>query len=171
MIVPIVIVAAVADNGVIGSGNRLVWRLRTDLKRFRLLTLGRPVVMGRKTFDSIGKPLPGRETIVVTRDPGFAPAGVHLAGSLDEALELGRQIALTLNADSIAVAGGGEIYAQALPRADRLEITHVHADPPGDVRFPAIDPALFSLAQAAPRQAAGPEDEHDFTFATYRRRG
>lgn len=166
---PVVLIAAVADNGVIGDDNRLIWRLKTDMRRFRSLTLGRPVLMGRKTFLSIGKPLPGRETVVLTRDPDFRPDGVHVAHSLDEALATGQRLARAMAADSIAILGGSDIYAQALPRADRLELTLVHATPPGDALFPEWDPADFVLA-ARESHPRGPEDEHPFTFATYRRR-
>lgn len=167
--VPIVLIAAVADNGVIGDDNRLIWRLRTDMRRFRSLTLGRPVLMGRKTFLSIGKPLPARETVVLTRDPDFRPEGVHLAHSLDEALAKGQELARAMGADCVAILGGSDIYAQALPRADRLELTLVHATPPGDALFPDWDPADF-VPVARESHPSGPEDDHPFTFATYRRR-
>lgn len=165
---PVVIIAAIADNRVIGDGNRLIWRLKTDLARFRRLTLGRPVLMGRKTFLSIGKPLPGRETIVLTRDPAFAVDGVRVARSLEDALGLGQSLGATLGADSVAVAGGAEIYAQALPLADRLDLTFVHATPAGDALFPRWDRAAFE-AMSEENHPPGPDDEHGFTFATYRR--
>ena len=110
MSVPIVLIVAVADNGVIGRDNTLIWRLRSDLQRFKALTLGKPMVMGRKTFQSIGKPLPGRETIVVTRDASFRPEGVFTAPSLEEALALAQSRAAALGADAVPVVGGGEIY-------------------------------------------------------------
>lgn len=166
---PIVVIAAVADNGVIGDDNRLIWRLKTDLRHFRGLTLGRPVLMGRKTFLSIGKPLPGRETIVLTRDPGFSAEGVHVAHGLDEAIAAGQRLGLAMGADSVIVAGGAEIYAQALPLADRIELTQVHVQPEGDAHFPSWDRAAFERVRQEnhPRSA---DDEHAFTFATFRRR-
>ena len=167
---PIVLIAAVADNGVIGDDNRLIWRLKTDLKRFRNLTLGRPVLMGHKTFLSIGKPLPGRETIVLTRDAGFTAEGVSVAHSLDEGLEIGRRLATRAGADSVVVAGGAEIYRQALPLADRLELTIVHAKPSGDALFPDWERDAFE-AGANDHHPADAENEHPYTFVTYRRRG
>lgn len=167
---PIVLVAAVADNGVIGDDNRLIWRLKTDLRRFRNLTIGRPVLMGRKTFLSIGKPLPGRQTIVLTRDPGFTAEGVIVVHSLDEALAEGQRIAAANGADSVTVAGGADIYRQTLPMADRLELTLVHAKPPGDALFPDWERSAFEQAGANERHPADPDNEHPFTFVTWRRR-
>lgn len=165
---PLVVIAAVADNGVIGGDNRLLWRLRTDLKRFRALTLGKPVLMGRKTFESIGKPLPGREIIVLTRDPTFRVAGVQTAGSLEEALRLGQETAARLEADAVIVAGGADLYAQTLPLAERLHLTFVHAEPDGDARFPAFDRGAFREVWREDHPA-GPDDEHSFTFIDYAR--
>ena len=167
---PIVLIAAVADNNVIGDDNRLIWRLKSDLRHFRELTLGRPVLMGRRTFLSIGKPLPGREIIVLTRDPDFSADGVRIAHSLDDALELGQRLAAASGADSVVVAGGAEIYRQALPLADRLELTQVHAKPSGDALFPDWERDAF-VAGASEHHPADADNEHAFTFATYRRRG
>jgi len=166
---PVVIVAAIADNRVIGDDNKLIWRLKTDLRHFRGLTLARPVLMGRKTFLSIGKPLPGRETIVLTRDPDFAVEGVHVAASLEAALALGQRLGASLASDSVVVAGGADVYAQALPLADRLELTFVHAQPKGDALFPEWDATMFEPVsrESHPRS---PDDEHPFSFATFRRR-
>lgn len=169
MALPIVLIAAIADNGVIGDDNRLIWRLKTDLRRFRSLTLGRPVLMGRRTFLSIGKPLPGRETIVLTRDAGFRAEGVHIAHSLKEGLAEGQRLGAAMVADSVVVAGGADIYAQALPLADRLELTLVHAEPAGDAFFPDWTRAAFDIAGRESHPASA-DDEHAFTFATYRRR-
>jgi dihydrofolate reductase len=166
---PVVLIAAIADNGVIGDDNRLIWRLKTDLRHFRGLTIGRPVLMGRKTFLSIGKPLPGRETIVLTRDLEFRPDGVHLAHSLDDALAQGQRLGAAMGADSVTVAGGAELYRQVLPVADRLELTLVHATPSGDALFPEWDRSVFA-AGARETHPAGGDDEHPFTFATFRRR-
>lgn len=167
---PIVLIAAVADNGVIGDDNRLIWRLKTDLKRFRSLTLGRPVLMGRKTFLSIGKPLPGRESIVLTRDVGFTAEGVRVAHSLDEGLAIGQRLAAASGADSVVVAGGAEIYRQALPLVDRLELTIVHAKPSGDALFPDWERGAFE-AGASDHHPADAENDHPYTFVTYARRG
>lgn len=166
---PVVIVAAMADNGVIGDDNRLIWRLKSDMARFRRLTLGRPMLMGRKTFQSIGRPLPGRETIVLTRDLHFRPDGVHVVGSLADGLALGQSLGAAMAADSMIVAGGENVYRQSLPMADRLELTFVHAAPPGDAFFPAWEPATFEET-AREEHPAGADDEHPFGFATYRRR-
>jgi dihydrofolate reductase len=163
----LVLVAAVADNGVIGRGGGLPWRLKSDMRHFRALTMGKPVVMGRKTYLAIGKPLAGRTNIVVSRDRGFAAPGILVAPSLTAALEAARGDALRRGAGEIAVIGGGELYAQAMPLADRLEITRVHADILGDAVFPAIDAARWRET-ASSRQAAGPEDDADMTFVTYR---
>jgi dihydrofolate reductase len=162
----IVLIAAVADNGVIGRNNALPWRLSSDLKRFRALTTGKPVVMGRKTYVSIGKPLPARTNIVVTRDPAFAAPGVVAAPSLDAALAVARGDALRRGADAIAVIGGTEIFKQAMPLADRLEITHVHSQPDGDTFLPPIDAAAWK-ATARSDHAAGPQDDADFSCVRY----
>lgn len=166
---PLVLVAAIADNGVIGDDNRLIWRLKTDLRHFRSLTLGRPVLMGRKTYLSIGKPLPGRETVVLTRDPDFRPDGVHVAPSLPAALAIGQELGAGMGADSVTVAGGADVYRQALPLAQRLELTLVHATPEGDAVFPEWDHSAF-IEEGRKSHPRSPDDEHPFTFATFRRR-
>lgn len=166
--IPVILVAAVARNGVIGNGNALPWRLSSDLKRFKALTLGKPMIMGRKTFESIGKPLPGRETIVVTRDGGFRPEGVRVAASIAGALDLARERAQAMGAQAIIIAGGGEIYAQTIALADRLEITHVELEAAGDARFPAIDGTVWREA-GREVHPAGPLDEAAFAFVGYER--
>lgn len=166
--VSLVFVVAIADNGVIGRNGRLPWRLKSDMRHFRALTMGRPVVMGRKTFLSIGKPLDGRTNIVVSRDPGFTAAGVVVAPGLDSALEAARGDALRRSTDSIMIIGGAEIFAQALPLADRLELTQVHTRPQGDVVFPPIDLGQWQEVARADHPA-GPGDEASFTLLTYRR--
>ena len=168
MTVPIVIIAAVADNGVIGDDDRLVWRLKTDLKRFRALTMGRPMIMGRKTFLSIGKPLPGRETIVLTRDPGFAVDGVHVSHGIEDAIAKGRALAAAAGVDSLPVVGGADVYRQFLPMAERLHLTLVHARPEGDAAFPEWPRAEFRETVREPHPA-GPDDEHSFTFVDLER--
>jgi dihydrofolate reductase len=166
---PLVLVAAVARNGVIGADNRLLWRLSSDLKRFKALTMGKPLVMGRKTFESIGRPLPGRDTIVVTHDKAFAAEGTLVAHNLDAALTLAAERAAAMGADAIVIAGGGEIYAQTIDRAGRLAITEVAVEPEGDARFPRIDPALWREVRREQGQR-GPRDEADFAFVDYERR-
>ena len=166
--IAIVLLAAVAENGVIGRDNALPWRLSTDLKRFKALTLSKPVVMGRRTYLSIGKPLPDRSNIVVTRDRNFRAKGVLVANSVEAALDMARDEARRLGASEIIVIGGTEIFEQTLGLADRLEITHVHAKPEGDVHFPAIDPTLWRET-ARSEQPAGPRDDASVSFVTYDR--
>ncbi len=164
----VVLLAAVAENGVIGRGNALPWRLKSDMAHFRKLTMGKPVVMGRKTYLSIGKPLPGRTTIVVSRDPAFAAPGVVAAPNLDFAISAARGDALRRGADAIIVAGGGDIYIQALPVAARLAITEVHKRVEGDAHFPAIDPAVWREVSRSEQQP-GAEDDASFAFVAYER--
>ena len=166
---PLVIVAAVADNGVIGRDNRLIWRLKTDLRRFRDLTWGKPMIMGRRTFDSIGKALPGRRSVVLTRDPAFAAPQVAVAHSWPEAVALGETAADDTEAAEIAVIGGAEVYALALPETSRLYLTLVHAEPEGDTIFPAYDKTAFRQVRRMERPK-GPDDEHAFTFVDLERR-
>ena len=171
MTAPLAIVAAIGRNGVIGADDRLPWRLPSDLKRFRALTLGKPLLMGRKTFQSIGRALPGRETIVVTRERGFAPdhAAVHVAHDLDAALALARTRAAAMGADEIILAGGGDLYAALLPLADRMYLTMVDLSPAGDVRFPPFDATQWDeIARLQP--PPGPNDEAAFSFVELRRR-
>jgi dihydrofolate reductase len=153
----VILIAAVGSNGVIGRDNDLPWRIREDLQHFKQLTLGHTLVMGRKTYDSIGRPLPGRRTVVVTRQPDWAAQadGVEVAHSLDYALKLA-------DGNDVYIAGGGEIYRQALPLGDRLELTEVAQSPAGDVTFPAFDRAEWTETARTP---------HDgFSFVTYTRR-
>lgn len=163
-------IVAIADNGVIGKDNILPWHISSDLKRFRALTLGKPLIMGRKTFASIGRVLPGRETIVVSRDGQFAaPEGVHRVASTEAALELAAARAKTLQADEIMLAGGSEIFAALIGRVDRLYVTFVHARPDGDVYFPPID---WSQWQEIRREDHLPQkgDEAAFSFVDFVRR-
>lgn len=166
--IPLVLVVAIADNGVIGRGGALPWRLKSDLAHFRALTMGHPLLMGRKTYESIGRPLPGRTSIVVTRDRTFAAPGIVVAAMLDAGLEAARGDALRRGAEAIMVIGGADIYAQTMAQAARLEITRVHANPPGDTRFPAIDPAVWHEVRRREGEA-GPEDEAPVTFLRYER--
>ncbi|MBM6594544.1 dihydrofolate reductase [Microvirga pudoricolor] len=169
MTLPLILVVAMAENGVIGRDNQLLWRLKTDLRRFRDLTWGKPMIMGRKTFQSIGKPLPGRETVVLTRSRDFAAPGVHIAASWDEAVDKGDELGRAMGAQSIAVAGGAEIYALALPHVQNLYLTEVRAAPDGDAVFPAFDRSRFRET-ARVQHPKGPDDEHAFTFIDLERR-
>ncbi len=166
----IALIAAVAANRVIGDGSGMPWRLSTDMKRFKALTMGKPVVVGRKTFETFGKPLPGRTNIVVTRQGGYQREGVVVASGLDSALACAAEVAAATGADEVMVAGGGEIYAAAIGRADRLYITHVEAEPAGNTHFPVIDPVEW---RAVSREAvsAGEKDSAATVFAVYGRIG
>jgi dihydrofolate reductase len=164
----IILLAAVAENGVIGRGNALPWRLKSDMQHFRTITMGKPVVIGRKTYLSIGKPFKGRTTIVVSRDRTFAAPGIVVAPSLDSALAAARGDALRRCSDTIIVAGGADIYSQALPLAAGLVITEVHKRVDGDAQFPAIDPKVWrEIARNEQKPAA--EDEVPFGFVRYER--
>jgi dihydrofolate reductase len=167
--IEIVLIAAVADNGVIGAGGAIPWRLKSDQRRLKAMTMGKPVVMGRKTFVSLKKPLPGRTNIVVTHDRHFRAAGAVVTTSVAEACNVARADALRREVAEIAVIGGAEIYAQCSGIADRLEITEVHARPEGDTRFAAIDTAVWEEG-ARERHPAGPDDSAAFSYVTYRRR-
>jgi dihydrofolate reductase len=164
----LILVAAIAENGVIGRGNALPWRLKSDMTHFRAATMGKPVIMGRKTYLSIGKPLPGRTAIVASRDRTFAAPGIVVAADLHAALAAARGDALRRGTDTIIVAGGAEIYAQALPVASRLDITRVHKHIEGDTHFPAIDADLWrEIAREEHEAAAG--DDAAFAFVVYER--
>ncbi|MCJ2082309.1 dihydrofolate reductase [Methylobacterium sp. J-090] len=158
----ITLLAAVAENGVIGRDNSLIWRLRSDLQRFKALTLGKPVLMGRRTYESIGRPLPGRRILVLTRDPAFSAPGVETVHDWDGVL------ARVEGADELMVAGGGEIYRLALPQADRIHLTEVALSPEGDTVFPPFDRAAFheTFREAHP---AGGHDACAFSFVDLER--
>lgn len=153
----VVLVAAVAANGVIGADGGMPWHLPEDLRRFKAVTMGHPLVMGRKTFEAIGRPLPGRHTIVITRDRTWHHEGVQTAADLGQALDL----AATYD-PTIMVVGGGQIYELALPLATRLELTQIDASPPGDTRFPPLEADRW-------REVAR-EDREGYSFVTYRPR-
>jgi dihydrofolate reductase len=165
----IVLMVAVADNGVIGAGGAIPWRLKSDVQRLKAMTMGRPVVMGRKTFASLRRPLPGRTNIVVTREASFRAAGAVVTTSFADARAVATGDALRRSAAEIAVIGGAEIYAQWMACADRLEITEVHARPEGDTYFAAVDAAVWQETARA-RNPAGPDDSVEFSYVTYRRR-
>ena len=166
--VPITLVAAVAENGVIGRDNGLPWRLKSDMVHFRTITMGKPVVMGRRTFLSIGRPLPGRTIIVVSRDPAFAAPGIVVAPSVEGALTVAQGDAFRRGAACIMVAGGAELYAQTMPLAERLDITYVHRAVDGDACFPAIDRDVWHET-AREEHAAAAGDDAAFAFVTFRR--
>jgi len=156
------LIAAVARNGVIGANNALPWRLPADLKRFRSLTTGHSIVMGRKTWESIGRPLPERQSIVVTRSPRYAAAGALVVTSLDAALA-----AATLPAPVFCI-GGGELYRAALPRADALYLTEIDRDFDGDASFPAFDRRVWRETARESHTSDSP-DGFAHAFVTYRR--
>ncbi len=156
------IIVAVARDGVIGGENRLLWHIREDLQRFKHITTGHPVVMGRKTFESLGRPLPNRTNVVITRNKDYQAQGCTFAGSLEEAL------ALFPASEEVFVIGGAQIYAQALPLADRFYLTRVDAAYAGDTFFPAYDPEQWEVAFSE-RHERGEAFEHPFEFIDYRR--
>lgn len=166
----ITLIVAVADNGVIGQGNAIPWRLKSDMQRLKAMTMGKPIVMGRKTFESLPRrPLPGRTNIVITRNPDYQAPGAVVTTSFTAARELATGDSLRRSATEIAVIGGAEIYAQWMDAADRLEITEVHAKPAGDAYFAPIDASIWEEAARVRHPAAG-EDSVDFSYVTYRRR-
>ncbi len=155
----IVLIAALAEDGTIGNEGRIPWHISDDLKRFKRLTMGHPILMGRKTYESIGKPLPGRTNIVLTRNPQFRPAeGVRSFASLDAALEFCRQ----QKADTAFVIGGADLYRQSIDRADTLLLTHVHQRIDGDTKFPDFDRSQWDKAVR--------EEAQDHSFVEYNRR-
>ena len=170
MTVPVVLIAAVGRNGAIGVRDGLPWRLPGDLRHFKAETLGKPVLMGRKTFASLGRPLPGRFLVVVSRDPGLAlPGGVERAASLEAALARGQAIAAERGAGEVMVAGGAEIYRAAMPGADALRLTEVDLAPAADALFPAVDPALWREVSRVPGDRTS-ADEAGFTVVEHVRR-
>lgn len=160
--IPVVLVLAAAQNGVIGRGNALPWDLPDDLQHFKRTTLGRPIIMGRKTFESVGFPLPGRTNIVVTRDQSWSHEGVRVCHTLDEALQSAFDQALIDGADAAMVVGGAEIYRLALPRADRVVLTRVEGDVVGDVIFD-LDLLAGWQQRSSQRCEADGRNSHAFT--------
>jgi len=156
----ITIVVAKAENNIIGSDNQLIWHLPNDLKHFKKLTSGHPVIMGRKTYESIGKPLPNRANIVITRNKGRNSEGIVIANSLEEAIEKGKEI------DSeIFIIGGGKIYEQAMDFADALEVTEVHHSFEGDTKFPEID---LKIWKETAREDFEKDEKHRFDYSFVR---
>jgi dihydrofolate reductase len=174
--VPLAIVAAIGENGVIGDGRGLPWHLPSDLKHFRRITMGKPLLMGRKTFDSIGRVLPGRETIVVTRDRTFDPLrggsqtnSIHVAHELEAALALAQARAQAMGADEVILAGGGKLYESLIGVAERMYLTFVDVAPRGEVSFPEIDWSNWlEVSRDRPRPSA--KDEATFAFVDFDRR-
>ena len=158
----IAIIAAMAENRVIGRENRLPWRLSADLRRFKSLTMGKPVIMGRKTYESIGKPLPGRSNIVVTRDPDYRAPGCQVVHSLDQALEA------AAGHDEVMVIGGAELYRQTLERAERIYLTLVKAELDGDALFPRIETRHWHELGCESHRA-DEKNEFDYDFITLQR--
>lgn len=169
-LIPLAIVVARARNGVIGRDGDLPWRLRSDLQRFKQVTMFKPCVMGRRTWDSLPlKPLPGRLNIVLTRDSSFEAKGAVVCQSFSEALEIAAEQAEEDGAEEICVIGGVALFALALPRARRLYITEVEAEPEGDAVFPDFDEAEF-IEASSERHEPGEKDDHAFTFRVLERR-
>jgi dihydrofolate reductase len=164
------VIVAAAENGVIGRNNALPWHLPQDLRYFKRVTMGKPIVMGRKTFESIGRPLPGRTNIVITRNPDFTAQGVRVVASLDEALRLAGDIALIDGARELVVIGGAEIYKASIPLAGRLYITEVHATVQGDAFLPEID---WSQWREIGREhhVASDANPYDYSLVIYDRQG
>jgi dihydrofolate reductase len=168
--ISIAMIAAVARNGVIGTHGAIPWRLPSDFAFFKRTTMGKPLIMGRKTFDSIGKPLPGRTNIILTRQPGYRPDGVLVVGELATALERAVEIAAGAGVDEVMIGGGAELYREAMPLADRLYVTHVELSPEGDAIFPPIDPGIWAI-EAEPDVPGSERDNAEFRVRIYKRRG
>jgi len=169
MTIKIAMIAAVGSNGVIGAGNAMPWRLPSDFAHFKRTTMGKPLIMGRKTFESIGKALPGRVNIVVTRQKGYQPDGVLVIDSLDAAIDHARTIAEAEGVDEVFIGGGGELYREAMPLADRLYITEVDLAPQGDTVFPAIDHSVWVVVDEPEVPLTG-KDTASFRVKVYERR-
>jgi len=165
----VALIVAVAENGVIGRKGRMPWRIPSECRYFRETTMGKPVIMGRKTFDSLRKPLDGRDDIVVTRNRNYAPKGAIAVESVEQALKIGRDCAIARATDEIMIIGGAEIYAETLPYARRVYYTRIHAEPEGDVYFPELESRDWIEASQSfhPRQG---DDDHDYTISVYKRR-
>lgn len=164
----VALIWAMARNGVIGRDNKLPWYLPEDLKYFKRVTTGKPVIMGRKTYDSIGRPLPNRTNIVVTRDASLSLPGVKVVTSLEDALDIAQAESVISDVDEVIVMGGAEIYAQALPHADRLYVTLVHAEVEGDAVFPTIDLEEYRELAREDFNAEGP-NPYNYSFVVYER--
>ena len=171
MTVHVSFVVAIADNGVIGRDNALPWRLSGDMAFFKRVTMGKPVIMGRKTWESLPrKPLPGRTNIVVTRDAGYVAEGAEVVTGTEAALKRGFELAKRVGVDEVAVIGGAQLYAEMFDHATRLYITEVHAEPEGDVSFPAFDMSQWQEVSRE-RHEAGEKDSAAYSFVLLERRG
>jgi dihydrofolate reductase len=157
------IIVAASENGVIGADGALPWRLSDDLRHFKAVTMGKPIVMGRKTWDSIGRPLPGRQNIVITRQAGFEVAGCDVVASTDAA------VAAAGNAEEIMIIGGSQVYALFLPVADRIYLTRVHAEVDGDAHFPTPEADAWALVSDEPH-VADDRNDFDYSFRVYERK-
>ncbi|WP_375621349.1 MULTISPECIES: dihydrofolate reductase [unclassified Bartonella] len=169
MTISICLIAAVAENGVIGREGVMPWHLSTDLQRFKALTLGKPIVMGRKTWDSIGRPLPGRTNIVITRDCTFCAEGAVVAHSLSQACSLATNVASQNDVEEIFIIGGGEIFQQGLHMADKIFLTEVLASIEGDSFFPVFDKEKWTIVQTQDIPK-GDKDSHPTRFVVYERK-
>jgi dihydrofolate reductase len=156
-------------NGVIGAGGALPWRLKSDLALFKALTFGKPVIMGRRTWESLPRrPLPGRVNIVLSRDGSFQPAGAVVTEDFSEAVQIAREQAADDGEEEVCVIGGAELFALALPKARRMYLTEVEASPEGDVVFPPFDEAAWTEVRRE-AHSAGPEDQYPFVFRVLER--
>lgn len=169
----LVIVVAAAENGIIGRENTLPWKISADLKHFKSITLGHPIIMGRKTYESIGRPLPGRKTIVVTRQEGWSVAEVGsgevlVAHSLNEALETAKKVAESMGVTRAMLVGGAQLYRQAIDQTSVIHKTEVHADVEGDASFPVLDGNVWREKQRA-RYDADDKNEFDYSFVELHR--
>ncbi|VEJ45601.1 dihydrofolate reductase [Bartonella vinsonii] len=169
MTVPICLIAAVAENGVIGREGAMPWRLSTDLQRFKALTFGKPIIMGRKTWDSLGKPLPGRLNIVITRNHDFNAKGAIITHSLSQACSVAKREVSQNGADAIFIIGGGEIFQQGFSIADKIFLTEVLASINGDSFFPVFDKEKWTIVQTQ-YIPEGDKDSHPTRFVVYERK-
>ena len=169
MSVQISMIAGVAENGVIGSEQTIPWRVPSDMAYFKATTMGKPVVMGRKQYETVGRPLPGRTNIVITRQEGYQPEGVVVFHTIEAALDKARAVAADDGVDEVMIIGGGELYAQLMAQADRLYISHIDLSPPGDVVFPAITPEDWTVIDL-PEVVPNPKDQASYRVKVYARR-
>ena len=164
---PLCLIAALAQNRVIGRDNQLPWHLPADLKHFKALTLGKPIIMGRKTWDSLGRPLPGRLNLVISRQPGLSLEGAEVFASLDAALQRAQAWALAQGVDELMLIGGAQLYGQALQQADRLYLTRVELSPEGDAWFPEFDTSVWQCTADEAHEAT--EQTPAYAFETWTR--
>jgi len=157
------LIVAVSENGIIGKDNDMPWKISSDLQYFKKVTMDKPVIMGRKTFESIGKPLPGRVNIVITRDTNFTAEGVITAHSVDMALDVAKSMAEVKKIKEVMVIGGAQIYELCLPEADRLYLTRIHAEIDGDTSFADLNPKEW-IEYSREDHQAGEKDSHDYSF-------